>query len=146
MKAQILEIDISGEMKIQTTPDAACELRINSFLEIKPLKRISLEAWRFQKLRALWYLLLKHLEKETGYSQEYWKKRLKSGAGYFVSVREPDGSVTRALRSVADGECNLRELSALFGYSFTALKCDGVIDLSAFEASYFEHTGRELVG
>lgn len=96
------------------------------------------------RLRGLWYLLLKTLSQDTGYSELYFKKLLKTKANFFVSIKEPDGKVTRDYRSVSAGECDMESLSGLFTEAFEYIKENEVIDTRKFEDDYMNITGKSL--
>lgn len=145
-KAKITAIGADGELYLDMINAEMSKFRLNGFVEVSTIRNLSKEQEIFSRLRALWYILLKELTKQTGYSEQYWKKKLKTNAGFFSSVREPDGTVTRELKSVADGECTLQELSDLFSHSFYWLLEKQAIELGPFQQKYFELKGRELIG
>jgi len=98
----------------------------------------------FRKLQGLWYLLLKECSSHTGYSELYWKKQLKMQGAFYISVREPNGQVTRDYKSVSASECNMDELSALFNTAFKFIDENEIIDLTEFKNRYNLITGKEL--
>lgn len=99
----------------------------------------------FRKLQGLWYLLLTELEKQTGYSQLYWKKVLKTKSEYFISVKEPNGTVTREYKSVSITESSFNDLSKLFSNSLIYLVENEIIELNEFMNKYNEITGKEIL-
>ena len=140
IKAKILNID-NDNIKFDRN---IAGYKPGQWVEIKTVRPLSMEADILQRLQSLWYLLLKSLVEQTGYSQQFWKKELKSGAGFFVSIKEPDNNVTRELKSVG-GECTLKELSSLFTYSFYWILENEIINLGDFQQRYFEIKGKELI-
>jgi len=99
---------------------------------------------KIDKVRALWYLLIKELSDTTGYSKLYWKNKFKNKTEFYEICTEPDGTKSKAFKSVADG-CSWKDLSQLFTDSISYVEENEIIDLTNFKTSYYEITGRELI-
>jgi hypothetical protein len=108
---------------------------LTKYKEPKPIARA----------RALWKLFVRHLSEATGYSELYWQKVLKTKSEFFVSCKEPDGSVTREYKSVSDAECSFDEISTLLFNSFIYVKENNIINLTQFEEDYYKLTGKCLI-
>jgi len=142
---KILGVGASGELELELFDADMSSFRVGKNIKVNTIRKLTDEQESMAKLRGLWYLLLRELKEQTGYSVGYWKGKLKRRGGFFTSVVEPDGKITRDFRSVAAGECTFEQLSDLVRESIVWIKEDEVIDLGAFEARYFEITGRELL-
>lgn len=115
-------------------------IKIGDVVEIKKHKKET----KIDKIRALWYLLVKELSDNTGYSKLYWKNKFKNKSAFYEICTEPDGTKTKAFKSVADG-CSCIEMSQLFTDSMSYVQDNDIIDLSKFRNRYYEITGRDIL-
>lgn len=99
---------------------------------------------KIDKVRALWYLLIKELSQTTGYSKLYWKNKFKNQSHFYEICKEPDGTNSKAFKSVSDG-CSWNDMSNLFADSLSYVQEKEIIDLTNFRTRYNEITGKELI-